>query len=720
MKNYYNLFVLSFLITLFSFSTYAAEPRNVNTKDLAVQAWATVVNNPPSITLHWNGTDLTKQFQISKKKAGALNWSNPIATLDSGVTEFTDTNVIYGESYEYEILALGIGKIKVQVSGKDTLVPLGFQGYGYLFCGIEAAAPPSQGSVILMIDQTMQDALSDEINTLEEDLVAEGWGVIRKYVPRSEKFDSANVINNKALIAEEYNKDPDNLKAVFVIGRVAVPYSGKFNQGGVWLDAHPDHKGAWPADLYYGFMNETYWTDYAVIDTTPSRKENWNKPNDGKFDLSMFSAGNVELMVGRVDFYNMTLFHNDTNPKFKKSETELLKAYFKKDHQYRAGITPVIYRGVVSDNFGMYTLEAFGASGWRSLMALLGPDSVKSGNFFQTLANDNYLWAYGCGGGYYNSCSGVGSTSDFVSKSANATFTLLFGSYFGDWDSQNNFLRASIASSPAALTCGWSGRPHWFMHHMGLGYPVGYSALATQNNYTTYKPNAYYLSQSPSVQAAGVNTTAINLIGDPTLKMYSGIVEAPTNLSVIQPPGESIVVSWTPANDLGVAGYNVYRSSSRNGVYTKINSELIAGTNKYIDTNLYEGSLYYMVRSVKIQKTNSGTFQNLSRGERKLILATSVEDNNDKAVEFSISPNPASDRADISLLIGAPVHVSVDVFDVKGTHVQSIFNGELGSGSQELVWNLRNYSGSRVSPGIYIMKLNIGSETLSKKLVVLP
>ena len=44
-----------------------------------------------------------------------------------------------------------------------------------------------------------------------------------------------------------------------------------------------------------------------------------------------------------------------------------------------------------------------------------------------------YQWSYGCGAGSYTSCSGVGRTSDFAADSLQSIFTILAGSYFGDW-----------------------------------------------------------------------------------------------------------------------------------------------------------------------------------------------------------------------------------------------------------------------------------------------
>jgi len=54
----------------------------------------------------------------------------------------------------------------------------------------------------------------------------------------------------KSIIINEYIADPANVKAVFLLGQIPLPYSGYLNP-----DGHSDHKGAWPADAYYADMD---------------------------------------------------------------------------------------------------------------------------------------------------------------------------------------------------------------------------------------------------------------------------------------------------------------------------------------------------------------------------------------------------------------------------------------------------------------------------------
>ena len=88
------------------------------------------------------------------------------------------------------------------------------------------------------------------------------------------------------------------------MGNIPVPYSGD-----IAPDEHPNHTGAWPADVYYGDMDGT-WTDQSAnyqqtVNSDPAdRARLSNTPGDGKFDQTTPPSA-VELQVGRVDLAGM-------------------------------------------------------------------------------------------------------------------------------------------------------------------------------------------------------------------------------------------------------------------------------------------------------------------------------------------------------------------------------------------------------------------------------
>jgi len=529
--------------------------------DYAVQVSATVQTSPARITLSWPaGSDATG-YTVTRRLVTDTTWGTGVSNGTN--TTYVDSTVVAGTRYEYRVVKSGSSAT----------------GYGYIAVGIDMPLVESRGKVVLVVENTYAADLATELTRLQNDLVGDGWTVIRRDVNRNDSVPSV-----KAVIKAVYDSDTANVKAVFLFGRVPVPYSGNSA-----YDGHGDHQGAWPSDTFYADMNGA-WTDTSVNNVTPSRGENDNIPGDGKYDQSSIPS-DVELQVGRVDLFNMPAF-------LPKTEKDLLRQYLNKDHNFRHGLITAERRGLIDDNFGAFGGEAFASSGWRNFAPFFGASNVAWLDWFGTLPSNSYLWAYGCGGGWYQGAGGVGDTSQFAANDTKAIFTLLFGSYNGDWDVNDAFLRAPLATTTYGLTCAWAGRPHWFVHHMGIGETIGYSAKATQNNnYGGYQENNY-----------GTRGSHVNLMGDPTLRMH--VTLPPSGLTAVETSG--VTLNWTAATET-VAGYHVYRSPNATGPFTRISSNLVTGTT-FNEASPPAGSLTYMVRAVKLESTPSGSYFNPSQG----------------------------------------------------------------------------------------------------------
>jgi hypothetical protein len=99
--------------------------------------------------------------------------------------------------------------------------------------------------------------------------------------------------------------------------------------------------------------------------------------------------------------------------------------------------------------------------------------------------------------------------------------------------------------------------------------------------------------------ALGETGKTFLLFGDPATKLKVPLPTAPT-APTGQVSGQSVTLTWgasTDANGGAVAGYNVYRSTTPNGPYTKLNAALVTGT-QYTDSTAQSGTYYYVVRSV--------------------------------------------------------------------------------------------------------------------------
>lgn len=565
-----------------------------DTWDYSVQVDSVVEVSPPKITLNWpqatNG--IPASYTVYRKAPRATNWGSGIA-LPGTATTYADTGVTLGRAYEYRVVKAATA----------------YTGYGYVETGINVPLVENRGAVVLIVDRTCATDLAVELTRLRGDLVGDGWTVLRHDVGRSD-----SVVRVKNLIKADYDAAPDQVKSVFLFGHVPVPYSGKLNP-----DNHPDHVGAWPADVYYGDMHGN-WTDRSVaylqtLNTDPiDAARLTNMPGDGKFDQSTIPAA-VDLEVGRVDLANMPGRSSATNAPTFQSEVALLRQYLNKDHNFRHRLLNVPRRAIVGDYFGVRGGEAFSASGYRSFAPLVGAENIANLNlatgpaqrgWISTLAAHDYLLAYGCGPGGYATVDGLGSTGptndgnsvDMVTNNVQAVFTLIFGSWFGDWDHEDDIMRSILAAPTCSLATAWSGRPHWFVHSLGLGETIGYTARLTQNNTGLYQ-NQVNIS---------TNQIHIALMGDPTLRLHP-VAPGGSVAGVMTTVGTAL--TWAPSPDV-VIGYHVYRATSTTSAPVRL-TDVPTRKTSFVDPAPLPGATY-MVRAVKLESTPSGSYYNASQG----------------------------------------------------------------------------------------------------------
>ncbi len=558
---------------------------------------------PPKITLTWAPIATATSYKIYRKTPSATTWGTIVTTLPSSSTSYIDNTVVVGTQYEYNVLR------SVSTSTINS--------NGYVLASISSNISYNRGYIILVVDNFFNTTLATEIAQLKLDYEKDGWFVKQVFVNRTDAVTAV-----KAQILAQYNADPTNTKSMILLGHVPVPYSGAFGP-----DGHADHQGAWPADVYYAELTD-FWDDSNVNLSTAASSRNYNIPGDGKFDNDMLES-DTELEVGRVDFYNL--------PVFAKTETQLMKKYLDKLHSFKVrGFIP-LDKGIVEDNFLSMT-EGFAGSAYMNFAPMFGATNVIDADLTTTLNTSCNLWAYGTGPGApsFDDAAGIVSSTNFATDSLKAVFTSFFGSYFGDWDSQNNLLRSSLGSG-TILTTSWSGRPYWHFHQMALGETIGHCSRKTQINQNTYYPS------NSSTWINYTRFTYIALLGDPSLRLH--YIAPPSNLLAVS-SGSVINLSWSASTET-VLGYNIYRRSIATNSWTQLNSATITGL-VYNDNSIsVAGNYEYMVRATRLQTTGSGTYNNLSLGSKVSVTSTVGIDEIADLSSISIFPNPTANTLNL-------------------------------------------------------------------------
>ncbi len=634
-------------------------------RNWTVQLTAVASADPAEITLNMapNASVGATTYRIFRKLKGTDGWGVAIASIPSASLSYTDETVEIGVSYEYQ----------VQLTGGVTLY-----GWGYINSGIELELNPNKGDLLLVVDESFETSLSSEIALLEQDLYADGWMVTTLYV---DPAASASDVKNEILTQ---NDVLPNLQGLYLLGHVPVPYSGD-----LYPDAHTDHKGAWPADVYYADLDGN-WTDVSVNNTDAGSVRNHNIPGDGKFDQSRVPSA-VELQVSRVDFHDLTVFAED--------EEELLRDYLNKAHEFKTAEYVPAERGLIDQGGFTGMPEGFAQNGFRNFVDFFGTEEVYELDYWSTLNGNDYLWSYGCGAGGYNSVADLNAGGSLTSTNIAAgfgesTFTMLFGSYFGDWDVQNNVMRTVVANG-RTLACSWAGRPNWHYHTMATGENIGYAVRQSQALDSDY--GSLDLGDGTFVTGEGVHVAQI---GDPSLRMY-----------YIIPPSEVLVendvtlanLTWTASADGTIDGYNIYRRTE-NGLWSKLNTEIVTSTS-FVDESITEPETYiYLVKAVKLKTNASGTFYNESLGS---IGTTSfyADVNAFQPIEFAIYPNPSNG------IFRVKGNTKIDLITVTGIDGQVIYSGSPTSIASDI--NL-----DQVESGVYFVTITSNGQQLTQRVVI--
>ena len=82
-------------------------------------------------------------------------------------------------------------------------------------------------------------------------------------------------------------------------------------------------------------------------------------------------------------------------------------------------------------------------------------------------------------------------------------------------------------------------------------------------------------------------------------------------------------------------------------------------------------------------------------------------------------PNPFNPETTISFDVMKEAPVSIEVYNVKGQKVKTLVNNVMTAGTHTVVWRGDNNEGNKVTSGVYFYKMNTGSYTEIKKMVMM-
>ena len=187
---------------------------------------------------------------------------------------------------------------------------------------------------------------------------------------------------------------------------------------------------------------------------------------------------------------------------------------------------------------------------------------------------------------------------------------------------------------------------------------------------------------------------------------------------------DSILLRWSTATDINVAGYNILRSCEDQNNFAQINDQFIAVAENsalhqhdycFIDHPEHDGRYSYIVEQINLDGEKT------SFGPVSTILQTLVEKRN-LPFEFRLSanyPNPFNPATTWSFETARSGKVELAVYDLLGHKVKTLLRQQLAAGRYTTSWNGRNDFGEPMASGAYIIRMRAVNFTALSKATLL-
>ncbi|MEW6701134.1 MAG: T9SS type A sorting domain-containing protein [Bacteroidota bacterium] len=202
--------------------------------------------------------------------------------------------------------------------------------------------------------------------------------------------------------------------------------------------------------------------------------------------------------------------------------------------------------------------------------------------------------------------------------------------------------------------------------------------------------------------------------------------------TIAQKPGTPYPVPWPNWVKVDLGSYNIDASNSFvvaflvEGTYPEKNRIMVTektGTEvdysyTYLNSPSGGGSpaWYYLTTQ------NSGVYQYLIRAYISLNPTGVKEVVELMPSSFSLAqnyPNPFNPSTNISYRLQGTSYTTLRVYDMLGREVATLVNEEQPAGTYQIVWNGTDNFGNKVTSGVYIYRLQAGSFSQTKKLVLM-
>ncbi|HRY84513.1 MAG TPA: T9SS type A sorting domain-containing protein [Candidatus Cloacimonadota bacterium] len=186
----------------------------------------------------------------------------------------------------------------------------------------------------------------------------------------------------------------------------------------------------------------------------------------------------------------------------------------------------------------------------------------------------------------------------------------------------------------------------------------------------------------------------------------------------------SIQLQWITHSETNVAGFRIYRGNTEALDSATLLNVFIPASNTsqtqayvFTDTELTEPGIYfYWLENVDLDGGNN------IYGPAQVNFTSPGGDSPELPIVEGINriyPNPFNPQTSIRFGLETAAKVRILIYNNRGQIVRSLLSSNLSRGNHGLEWNGQDDAGRPCSSGLYLLRLQAGSKSYSKKMMLL-
>jgi hypothetical protein len=316
---------------------------------------------------------------------------------------------------------------------------------------------------------------------------------------------------------------------------------------------------------------------------------------------------------------------------------------------------------------------------------------------------------------------------------ASPTFGIPASMYYSGWASASNYSNGNTFYG-YKLNVGLNyGGPLFFAHYSFLGFDPRFLkdnfTNYFQNNRNTTLIHRAYCTVNPYAHP-GYDSLSWGLTASDDPFGYSAHAPYQNDNGTITPSAGISSIAYTPLESMELLK-NLYRTFGYKvwgeyGFKDAFNVKQNWFADSYISID--QGPIIIMIENYRSQLLWDNFMANpeiqtmIDSIGFRLDTLTNTADQIDQPDEFILNgnyPNPFNPATIIDFIIPHRSNVKIEIYDLLGRKINTLFDGMLEAGEHKMEWNSLNDFGEHLSSGIYLFRIYHNNKSVNGKMVLL-